>query len=182
MAEAFHIRAARDGDAAALPGVQLSAGALFRSMPDIAWVADEPVAPPALYLPMIARGHVWVAADGAGAVVGCLFGEIADGAFHILELAVAQEAQRRGLGRRLLDAARACAQTNQLAALTLTTFRHVAWNAPFYARYGFTEHTDPRLAALVAAEIARGLPHRCAMRLALQGRSAVIEDEIGRPS
>lgn len=169
MEQAFRICPARDTDAAALPDVQRSAGALFRTVPGIAWVADEPVEPPAHYRPMIARGHVWVAEDGAGAVVGCLFGEIADDAFHILELAVAQEAQQRGLGRRLLDAARDYARAKGLGAVTLTTFRHVAWNAPFYARYGFVEMTPPTpyLAALVAAETARGLPHRCAMRLAL---------------
>lgn len=169
MSGPFTIRLARPVDAETLPGVQTSAGVLFRAIPDIAWVADEPVDPPEHYRPMIARGHVWVAEDARGRVVGCLFGEVADDAFHILELAVAQEAQRRGLGRRLLDAARDHARSQRLAAVTLTTFRHVAWNGPFYARYGFVElaHPEARLAALVAREAARGLPHRIAMRLAL---------------
>jgi len=169
MSEDFRIRPARLADAEALPGVQTSAGALFRTVPDIAWVADEPVDPPEHYRPMIAREHVWVAEDARGEVVGCLFGETAGDAFHVLELAVAQKAQRRGLGRRLLDAARDHARSKGLAAITLTTFRHVTWNGPFYARYGFVEleEPEPRLATLVAAETARGLPNRIAMRLAL---------------
>jgi GNAT superfamily N-acetyltransferase len=169
MKEDFRIRPGRPADADALPGVQSSAGALFRTMPDIAWIAHEPIDPPEHYGPMIARGHVWVAEDARGAVVGCLFGEMMGEAFHILELAVAREAQQRGLGRRLLDAAGDYARAQGLAAVTLTTFRHVAWNGPFYARYGFVEMTPPPawLAALLAAETARGLPNRIAMRLAL---------------
>ena len=156
-------------DAEALPGVQSSAGALFRTMPDLAWIADEPIEPPAHYLPMIARGDVWVAQDARCGIVGCLFGEVVEDAFHVLELAVAREAQQRGLGRRLLAAARDAARSRGLAAVTLTTFRHVAWNGPFYARYGFVEMTPPTawLAALLAAETGRGLPNRIAMRLAL---------------
>jgi hypothetical protein len=71
----------------------------------------------------------------------------------------------------LLDAARDHARAQGLAALTLTTFRHVAWNGPFYARYGFVElhedALDEHLARTVRAETARGLPNRCAMRLVL---------------
>lgn len=169
MSDAFTIRPARTADADALPGVQQSAGDLFRTLPDIAWVADEPVDPPDHYRPMIARGHIWVAEDARGIVVGCLFGEVAGDAFHILELAVAKEAQQRGLGRRLIDAACNYARAQNLNAVTLTTFRHVAWNGPFYARAGFVELPEPdaRLAALVARETARGLPNRIAMRLAL---------------
>src|SRR3569833_4470703 len=154
MGESFHIRVATVSDAEALPGVQSSAGALFRTMPDLAWSADEPIEPPAHYLPMIARGDVRVAQDARGGVVGCLFGEVVEDAFHVLELAVVREAQQRGLGRRLLDAARDAARSRGLAAVALTTFRHVAWNGPFYARYGFAPMTPPTawLAALMAAE------------------------------
>jgi hypothetical protein len=57
-----------------------------------------------------------------------------------------------------------------LNALTLTTFRDVPWNAPFYARFGFETlapgELDPRLEAILRAEIAHGIPgdRRCAMR------------------
>lgn len=45
--------------------------------------------------------------------------------------------------------------------MTLTTFRDVPWNAPFYARAGFRElaaaELSPELAELVREEAARGL-------------------------
>jgi hypothetical protein len=46
--------------------------------------------------------------------------------------------------------------------VTLTTFRDIPWNAPFYARLGFHELTDceltPALQARVVEEAAHGLP------------------------
>jgi hypothetical protein len=63
-----------------------------------------------------------------------------------------------------------------LVALTLTTFRDVAWNGPFYQRLGFEElaahDLSPDLAQILAHEAARGLPgdRRCAMRLDLSER------------
>jgi len=67
------------------------------------------------------------------------------------------------------DGATGAARSRGLAAVALTTFRHVSWNGPFYARYGFVEldNPEPRLAELVTAETGRGLPNRIAMRLAL---------------
>src|SRR3569833_1616739 len=118
MGESFHIRVATASDAEALPGVQSSAGALFRTMPDLAWIADEPIEPPAHYLPMIARGDEWVAQDARCGIEGCLFGEVVEVAFHVLDLAGALEAQQQKLGRRVLVAAAAAARSRGLAALT----------------------------------------------------------------
>lgn len=158
-------------DAALLPGVEQSAGALFRTIPELAWVADEPIGSAEDFLPAIAARTVWVAEDGDAGVIGELRGEVAGDALHIVELAVAREFQRRGLGRLLLDFVADAARARGLRAMTLTTFRHVAWNAPFYARYGFVELREAELAArlrqTVQAEERRGLPNRCAMRFPL---------------
>ena len=64
------------------------------------------------------------------------------------------------------------ARASGLAAVTLTTFRDVPWNAPFYRRVGFEVVDDPTpgLAAVRAAERAEGLDGfgpRVAMRLVL---------------
>jgi hypothetical protein len=60
---------------------------------------------------------------------------------------------------------RAClvdAANSGFRAVTLTTFRDVAWNGPFYGRIGFVEVDDleahPRLAKELAKEAAAGLP------------------------
>lgn len=163
------VRPAREADAQFLPAIEVAAGNLFRTMPDIAWVADAEVGPPSFNLPFIAAGTLWVA-DDSGTPIGFLRAEVTGDELHILELAVADTHQKRGLGRGLLDASVAEARARGLAAVTLTTFRHVAWNQPFYARYGFRELSvldiGERLHAIVRNEEDNiGLPNRCAMRL-----------------
>jgi GNAT superfamily N-acetyltransferase len=154
-----------------LPAVERSAGTLFRSLPELAWVADEPLGSAEEFLSAIAARTVWVGEDGEAGVIGELRGEVFGDCLHIVELAVANEFQRRGLGRALLVFAADAARARGLRAITLTTFRHVPWNAPFYARYGFVELTDAQLEArlrqTLLAEDARGLRNRCAMRLQL---------------
>jgi GNAT superfamily N-acetyltransferase len=88
---------------------------------------------------------------------------------HIWEMDVAPAFQRRGIGAGLVRAAQIDARNTGFKALTLTTFRDLAWNAPFYARLGFEEVTaldaHPRLAGELANEADDGLPpeRRCAM-------------------
>jgi GNAT superfamily N-acetyltransferase len=171
-AKTCSIRLAQAGDAAILPGIEASAGELFKSLPDLAWIADEPIGSAEDFLPAIAAGTVWLADDQSAGVIGELRGEIFGDVLHIVELAVVKDFQQRGVGRHLLDTVSAVARARGLKAITLTTFRHVAWNAPFYARHGFVElsgaELGERLRETVRAEEARGLPNRCAMRLELR--------------
>jgi hypothetical protein len=52
---------------------------------------------------------------------------------------------RQGLGAALLDTAAAWAKQRGLAALTLTTYADVPWNAPSYQRLGFQIMTEAQL-------------------------------------
>ena len=60
-------------------------------------------------------------------------------AAHIEQVGVDPAFARRGLGRRLIEHVAAEARRWGLGALTLTTFRDVPWNGPWYARHGFTQ-------------------------------------------
>jgi GNAT superfamily N-acetyltransferase len=90
---------------------------------------------------------VFVTGDPA---VGFVCVEVVDGAAHIWQLSVHPRAARRGRGRALVNAVCDWARANGLPAVTLTTFRDVAWNGPFYAKLGFRELGDlsPGLAAM----------------------------------
>jgi GNAT superfamily N-acetyltransferase len=104
--------------------------------------------------------------------VGFISVDVVDDEAHIAQLSVLPELGRRGFGRALLDEAILWAQGQGLTGVTLTTFRHVPWNAPFYDRVGFVEVVDPapRLATIRQDERARGLDTmgpRLAMRLLL---------------
>lgn len=163
------IRVAKAEDASLLPEIERSAAARFRSMADLAWIADSEPTPGEVYLPMIAAGTVWVAEDPKGSLEGFLAAEQADAELHIWEVNVLSQHQGRGIGRRLIEAARAYTEAAGLSALTLTTFRDVPWNSPFYARLGFemlpTSSVGPRLGSILEREAGLGLPRerRCAM-------------------
>ncbi len=135
-------------------------------------MAGHAPSPASWYRPRIRRGLVWVA-EVDGKPVGFASIEPFEDALHLWELAVHLDHQGHGVGRALVQAVADDARRRGLPAVTLTTFRDVLWNAPFYARLGFIEVPQdagqPRLAGLRDHEAALGLDldARCAMRLAL---------------
>lgn len=163
------IRQAHPADAALLPAIETSAGSLFRSVPGLEWIADDDVLPESTHLRLIAQKTVWVAQSGAGRLCGFLDAEVFGDELHIWELAVDADHQRMGIGKRLVAAACEHAVALDLAGVTLTTFRDLPWNAPWYARLGFLfDAASPgsRLAGVLRDEACHGLPaeRRVAMR------------------
>ncbi|MGX5804097.1 GNAT family N-acetyltransferase [Bradyrhizobium sp. Arg314] len=167
------IRPARVEDAEALPQIEQSAGLAFRAILQLAWLADGDNVSAERHRALIAGGACWVAADNKDRPVGFLSAGIEGDALHIWELDVRLDRQASGIGRALLERATADAKRLGLAAVTLTTFRAVAWNAPFYRKFGFRilegAGIDERLAGLLSDEAEHGMPsdQRCAMRLDL---------------
>jgi len=102
-----------------------------------------------------------------GAPVAFLAGRVEGQRLHIDELDVQQSHQGRGLGRKLLTTAADWARAHGLARLSLTTFRSIPWNAPFYASFGFREWDAAEAPASIThalrKEAANGLSDRCAM-------------------
>lgn len=72
-------------------------------------------------------------------LVGFCTVDTLDGAAHIGELAVDPAHGRQGFGTRLLEASVSYAVRSGYSAITLTTFRDVPWNGPWYLRRGFVE-------------------------------------------
>ena len=107
------------------------------------------------------HGRLWVALAGDAPVGFALVEMLADDLPHLAEVDVEPSHARRGLGTALVRAACEWATASGFSMLTLTTFRDVPWNLPFYARLGFVEIPGgllrPELAALVSNEAARGL-------------------------
>ena len=122
--------------------------------------------------PFAVQGLVWVAED-AGRLIGFATCEAFEHELHLSELAVRQDAQGRGAGRALIAAVVDEARARDLPEVTLTTFRDIPWNAPFYERCGFVEIPEAEFGeflTLVRAketEIGLDVANRCAMRLAL---------------
>ncbi len=161
----WSLRLARAGDAAAMPAIENAAAIAFASEPSINPARTRSEAD---YSRLIRKGHSLVAHVGE-AMAGFLVAEPFRRELHIWEMDVAPAFQRRGIGAGLMRAAQIDARNTGFKALTLTTFRDLAWNAPFYARLGFEEVTaldaHLRLAGELANEVDDGLPadRRCAM-------------------
>jgi GNAT superfamily N-acetyltransferase len=167
------IRIAQDADAEALPDIEQSAGEAYRWIKELAWIADDDNQTVDRHRELIAKGTCWVAVEHDDRPVAFLSAEIQDDTLHIWELAVHLDRQRLGIGRALLEKAITDAWRRRLVALTLTTFRDVIWNVPFYQKLGFQvlddAQTGERLRQVLRREVEHGMPasRRCAMRLML---------------
>ena len=164
----WHLRLARPEDAGHMPAIEARAGKLFDTVEGLAGIAGGPTVPVERLLRYIRKGHSLVA-HVEDRLVGWLVAEPFGRELHIWEFNVDPACQRRGIGAGLLRACLIDAGNCGFKAVTLTTFRDVPWNGPFYERLGFAEVTaldaHPRLAGELAVEAQNGLPteRRCAM-------------------
>lgn len=168
MSTEWHLRLARPGDAEQMPAIEARAGRLFDTIEGLAGPAGQHTVPVERLQRYIRKGHCLVAHVGER-MAGWLVNEPFGRELHIWEFNVDRDFQQRGIGAGLLRACLIDAANSGFKAVTLTTFRDVPWNAPFYHRLGFDEVTaldaHPRLAGELAVEVDHGLPadRRCAM-------------------
>lgn len=152
----MHIRPATPADLAELGGIEVAAGELFRQIGMDA-IADHP--PPDVDELAAAPGVFVAEVDDT--VVGYARIELVDGHTHLEQLSVLPAHGGKGVGTALMDAVCDWARARGDDAVTLTTFRSVAFNAPLYAKRGFAEVAEddwsPGIRALIEAEAAHGL-------------------------
>ena len=174
------IRAPRPDELERLREVERAAGAAFAEV-GLAEVAAHEPASTAELDGYRADGRAWVLLVD-GALVGYLLADVVDGHGHVEQVSVHPEAAGHGLGRRLLEHALAWASARGDQRLTLTTFRDVPWNAPYYERLGYRVLEDhevgPELRALMTTEAAHGLDPdaRVAMAHELPPRPGIDQD------
>jgi len=119
-----------------------------------ALAADEPSPATVLAARIDAGGLLVAEVDGvlAGFV---MFRPVGD-SLYIEQIDVLPAFERRRIGASLIDAVGA-----RTSRLTLSTFRDVPWNAPYYRRLGFLDIDDKRLAPdlleIRREHLARGL-------------------------
>lgn len=81
--------------------------------------------------------YVWVVADPDDRPVGFAIVHFHETTAHLHELDVHPQHSRRGLGRQLIESVTVWARAQGFSAVTLTTFRDIPWNVPYYTRLGF---------------------------------------------
>jgi GNAT superfamily N-acetyltransferase len=63
---------------------------------------------------------------------------VLDGDLHVEQVSVHPDAAGHGIGAALLAAAEQLGRARGHRRMTLTTFRDVPWNGPYYARLGWS--------------------------------------------
>ncbi|MBC7504805.1 MAG: GNAT family N-acetyltransferase [Sandarakinorhabdus sp.] len=166
------IRLATPADLPAVHAVELSAGTVFAGT-HMDFAANHAPNHPADLLTAIRRRLMWVAVTDA-TPIGFLFAEPCNEGLYLRELAVAAPSQQQGHGAALMAIGIAAARERRDPLVMLTTDRTLPWNAPFYARLGFTiaeGDAIPREAQRrLAGQYAMGFSpaHRCAMVMDLR--------------
>lgn len=164
----YEIRLAGRDDFRHFGAIERAAAALFAEagLPEIA--SHEPT--DLEFIEAAARAGAVFIATGDNDPLGFILSAPLDRHMHIYELSVHPSHGKRGLGRKLVEAVCSHAQESGFAAVTLSTFRDIPWNGPFYASCGFRElqrhEWTPALLLAHYREEDLGLPieRRCFMR------------------
>jgi GNAT superfamily N-acetyltransferase len=165
----LQIRPARREELEALQAIERDACRAYADIGMHEIAVDPPASVEELEAFRIA-GNAWVAADTTDRSIAYLLSLPVDGCAHIEQVSVASSHAGLGVGAALIDHLAATSAANGISALTLTAFRDVPWNAPYYLRLGFVviEPVDfgPELRELVEHEAASipGDSPRIAMR------------------
>jgi ribosomal protein S18 acetylase RimI-like enzyme len=145
------VRPAAVEDVREMQAVEVAASERFREIEDprIARCADAPPYWTAGLERASLEQRAWVALDDGGSIIGFAVAWVVDGEGHLDELAVTPAHGRRGVGCALVDRVVAWTEAQGMASITLTTFRDVPWNTPYYEKLGF-HRVSPLTPALQA--------------------------------
>ncbi len=173
MLNDYTVERATAAQIAALPAIERAAAKRFRgwNVPD---AIMREATPSSVLQAARAAGLLWVALDRGGDPVGFVYVNAAPRRVHLQELDVHPDHGRRGIGTTLFRAVERWAIASGRREITLTTFRDVPWNAPFYDTLGFElvapTDLDAELKERLDAEAERGLDpaRRVAMRMRLR--------------
>lgn len=135
------LRLATADDLEAMRDVERDAGRRFLEFPEdtgLHEIADDD--PPALDVlaAYLDNEAAWVVTD-TGAVVGYAVASMIDDDAHLDQVSVRTAHQRRGVGTALVETVCDWARDLGFDAITLTTFRDVEFNGPYYRSLGFVE-------------------------------------------
>jgi GNAT superfamily N-acetyltransferase len=137
-ASSYSIRPATGADIEAMRALERRAAQLFRTI-GFDFCADGPIRDVAEHMRALECGLTLVAETAEGLIAGFAMFEPLDGDTHLIEIDVDPAHQKRGVARRLIAAGEAYARLKGFDGMTLTTYRDVPWNAPYYRRLGFED-------------------------------------------
>lgn len=129
-----------------LSEIELEAASRFEALP-ASPIAPDRCLPYAVLHQGIRAGRLWAAAVPGRQIVGFALADTVGDMAFLSEVDVLPAYGRRGIGRALIERVGAWAKEEGFSLLTLTTFRDIPWNGPYYARLGFRELSDDELSS-----------------------------------
>jgi GNAT superfamily N-acetyltransferase len=150
------IRSASPLDLDSLTDLEVEAGQVFHSV-GMSEVADDVPDQEALRRSQ-GLGLIWVA-EQHGEIAGYIVAAVLDGNAHIGQVSVAPAYARQGIGRLLINHVEDWGRSNSRPATTLTTFRDVQWNGPYYETLGYRELAGSE----IGSEVLREMEHEASL-------------------
>jgi len=135
------LRPAGIAEIEALQRIDKAARARYGSLPGFEFVVQAPAIPAERF----DGGETILAEAESGAPLGFALLQPLDGLLYLANISVLPERRGHGIGPALLDHAARRAEALGTGAVTLTTFRLLAWNGPWFRRFGFTAMPDQRI-------------------------------------
>lgn len=140
MRDQYRVVPASAAHTALLPRIEQSAATLFGDA--VPSELLEHVTLESVFRAAQQDGTLWVALGPHDEPIGFVRVVVTGVRVHLAELDVLPNHGRRGVGTALVQAVEGWARSNGFSEITLTTYRDLPWNAPFYARMGFTVVPD----------------------------------------
>jgi GNAT superfamily N-acetyltransferase len=179
----YTIRSARAEELPLLAQIERSAAALFLDTPYPFLANDEPLSLDFVWQ-RFQVGQVWVALDLQDVVVGFAITREVDDTIYLQEMDVDPKHGRRGLGSALVETVCDWAQLQDYGTISLSTFRDLPWNAPFYSKLGFRILDESELTIcfqqIRLQELEAGLPISDSVSAAFAGR-VIMYRELQSP-
>lgn len=145
LPEGYSISTGRSEDIPAIIAVDIAASALFEATGLLTGDALKDHVPAELLEREIEGKNVFVARNQHGWPVGFALIRIRRNGIYLDQVSVHPDHGRKGIGRALVIRVLTEAELRKLPHVSLSTFRTVPWNGPFYASLGFREIPSSRL-------------------------------------
>lgn len=159
---ALSIRPANPDELPTLQAIEFASAQRFVGLMDA--IADDEPSSLTVLAARQAAGGVLVAEIETGAtfaLAGFVMFRQLEESLYVEQIDVLPDFARQRIGATLIDVVADQARNLGLARLTLSTFRDIPWNAPYYRRLGFADldgqALSPGLAAVRHDHLARGL-------------------------
>jgi GNAT superfamily N-acetyltransferase len=132
----YTIRSAQIEELPRLAKIEQAAAIRFRDTPYAFLVDGEPL-PIEFIQQRFQAGQVWVAVDRNDIVIGFAITREVDRTLYLQEIDIAPEHGQQGIGSALIETVQVWGKGLGYAVMSLSTFRDLPWNAPFYTKLGF---------------------------------------------